>query len=160
KLDLPLRWVQPEGIHLTLKFLGQTADDRAPELSRALARTAGGARPLAVALDGFGAFPDARRPRVLWAGVAGDPALELLQHRLEQEFAPLGYPMEARTFRPHITLARTTREARPAAFATLGAVLDTLGFVETVLVETVDLMRSELRREGAVYQVIHRERLA
>ncbi|MGH7645253.1 MAG: RNA 2',3'-cyclic phosphodiesterase [Gemmatimonadales bacterium] len=167
-LDLPLRWVRPDGIHLTLKFLGETADQRAPELRSALARVAGDsggasapARPLAVALGGFGAFPDVERPRVVWAGVAGDPALELLQHGLEREFAPLGFPTEARAFRPHVTLARATRDARPADFARAGldAVLGTLEFAETVVIETLDLMRSELGRDGAVYHVLHRERI-
>ncbi len=172
-LDLPLHWVRPEGIHLTLKFLGDTPDDRAPEMCRALARAAGegggapgsapaAARPVTVALEGFGAFPDAQRPRVLWAGVAGDPALELLQHRLEREFAPLGFPTDARAFRPHVTLARAQRDARPADFtrAGLDGVLDALRFAETTLIETIDLMRSDLRRDGAVYHVMHREQLA
>jgi len=166
-LSLPLRWVRPDGIHLTLKFLGDTPDDRAPHLRHALGRAVGAdgsaraARPLVVAVGGFGAFPDVRRPRVVWAGVTGDAGLELLQHRVERELAPLGFPTEARPFRPHVTLARATRDAGAAAFARAGleAVLERLEFAETALIETLDLMRSELRRDGAVYHVLHREPL-
>src|SRR3989442_3613750 len=93
-LGLPVRWVSPEGIHLTLKFLGDVADEQEPELRAALTRAAGGGRPLPVAVRGFGVFPDYVRPRVIWAGLDPDPALELLQHRVEREFGPLGFPTE------------------------------------------------------------------
>lgn len=162
-LGLPVKWVRPEGLHLTLKFLGDVEAAREAELQGALGRAAGGAqRALPLRLGGFGAFPDESRPRVLWAGVAPDPALELLQHRVELEFAPLGFPTEGRAFRPHITLGRAARDARPGDFRAhnLGAALAALAFEETVLVETVDLMRSTLQAGGAVYDTLHRERLS
>src|SRR6266566_5084094 len=79
----PIRWVRPEGIHLTLKFLGEVAEQRDPELAAALARTVRGARALPLALGGFGAFPDFQRPLIVWVGVAPDPSLELLQNQVE-----------------------------------------------------------------------------
>src|SRR6058998_3373918 len=99
-VGLPVKWVRGEGLHLTLKFLGDVADEREAELAAALARAAAGARNLTLALGGFGVFPDFRRPRVVWVGIAPEPGLEILQHRVEQEFAPLGFPTEARAFRP------------------------------------------------------------
>ena len=78
---LPVRWVQPERMHLTLKFLGEVAADRQDELADALGRVAGSCRAVTVTVAEFGAFPDARRPRVLWAGVSPEPGLELLQHQ-------------------------------------------------------------------------------
>src|SRR2546430_1773627 len=113
ELGLPVNWVRGDGIHLTLKFLGEVGDDREAEITAALGRTAAGARTLALAPAGFGVFPDFRRPRVVWAGIAPEPGLEILQHRVEQEFAPLGFPSEARPFRPHVTLGRARREAPP-----------------------------------------------
>src|SRR5205814_1729915 len=83
--------VRGEGLHLTLKFLGDVADEREPELAAALTRAAAGVRGLALALGGFGVFPDFRRPRVVWVGIAPEAGLEILQHRVEQEFAPLGF---------------------------------------------------------------------
>jgi 2'-5' RNA ligase len=161
-LGLPVKWVRGEGIHLTLKFLGDVGEEREAELVAALARAAsgrGGARALPLALGGFGVFPDFGRPRVVWAGIAPEPRLEILQHRVEQEFAPLGFPTEARAFRPHVTLGRATREARPRDLAGLEAALARLEFAETALVSAVDLMQSTLQSGGAVYQVRHSERL-
>lgn len=157
---LPLKWVRPAGIHLTLKFLGEVADERQPELVAALGRAAAGARALTLVLSGFGVFPDFRRPRVIWVGVAPEPALELLQHHVEQQFAPLGFATEARPFRPHITLGRAGREARPRDFAGLDGELGRLEFTATVVVESVDLMQSTLQPDGAVYHVRHSERLS
>ncbi|HVH67699.1 MAG TPA: RNA 2',3'-cyclic phosphodiesterase [Gemmatimonadales bacterium] len=158
-LGLPVKWVRGEGIHLTLKFLGDVAPEREAELVAALARAAAGGRALPLALGGFGVFPDFRRPRVVWAGIAPEPALEILQHRVEQEFAPLGFPTEARAFRPHVTLGRAAREARPRDLAPLEGALAQLEFTGTALIGAVDLMQSTLQSGGAVYQVRHSERL-
>jgi 2'-5' RNA ligase len=158
-LGLPVKWVRGEGIHLTLKFLGDVDEGREAELMAALARAASGGRALPLAVGGFGVFPDFRRPRVVWAGIAPEPALEILQHRVEQEFAPLGFPTEARAFRPHVTLGRAAREARPRDLMGLEGALAALEFAETALVGAVDLMQSTLQSGGAVYQVRHSERL-
>jgi len=162
---LPVKWVRPENIHLSLKFLGDVDDGRTAELHTALQRAAGGgarneARPLMLQITGFGVFPDYHRPRVLWAGVTPDPGLELLQHGVEQAFAPLGFPTEARAFRPHVTLARASRDAKPREFAGLEEVLSEIDFDETVSVSQVDLMQSTLNPEGPVYQVKYHERLS
>jgi 2'-5' RNA ligase len=160
---LPVKWVRPENIHLSLKFLGDVDEAREPELRDALKRAAGtgpDSRPLTLQITGFGVFPDYHRPRVLWAGVTPDPGLELLQHGVEQAFAPLGFPKEARTFRPHVTLARAAREARPREFAGLEELLSGIDFDETVTVTDVELMQSTLKAEGPVYQVKYHERLS
>ena len=155
----PVKWVSGDGIHVTLKFLGDVEDEREGDLVAALRRAAVGARALSLALEGFGAFPDPERPRVVWAGIAPEPALEILQHRVEQEFAPLGFPTEARAFRPHVTLGRAARDARPRDFAGFAEALGGLAFTRTALVGALDLMRSTLQPGGAVYQVRHSERL-
>jgi 2'-5' RNA ligase len=160
--SLPVKWVRPEGLHLTLKFLGEVDEVSEPGLRAALGQVAGDARPVSLHIEGFGVFPDFRRPRIVWAGVEPEPALELLQHRVEQVFAALGFPTEARLFRPHITLGRASREARPRDFIMKGleAALTTLTFADTALVADLDLMQSTLQSGGAVYQVKHRERLS
>jgi 2'-5' RNA ligase len=159
---LPVKWVRPEALHVTLKFLGDVDDASEPDLRAALGLVAGGgeARPVSLHINGFGVFPDVRRPRIVWAGLAPDPALELLQHRVEQVFAPLGFPTEARAFRPHLTLGRAGREARPRDFTGLEGALAALTFAETAIVPDLDLMQSTLQSGGAVYQVKHRERLS
>lgn len=158
--DLPVKWVRPEAIHVTLKFLGETDEQRGPEVIAALRRAAAGARVLPLAISGFGAFPDAAHARVVWAGIEPEPALELLADAVERQFAALGFPTEARPFRPHVTLGRSRRDASRAAFGGLEQALAALSFAETVVVESVDLMRSTLQSTGAVYEVVHRERLS
>ena len=152
---LPVKWVRPEGLHLTLKFLGDVDAAREPELRAALSQTAGAGHPsgVTVHIEGFGVFPDFRRPRIVWAGIEPDPALELLQHRVEQVFAPLGFATEARPFRPHVTLGR-------GDFTGLEGTLATVSFAATTIVPHIDLMESTLQSGGAVYQVKHRERLS
>lgn len=161
---LPVKWVRPENIHLSLKFLGEVDEAREPELRAALQQAAGSraeARAITVHVEGFGVFPDYHRPRVVWAGVAPDPALELLQHGVEQAFAPLGFPTDARPFRPHVTLGRAGRDARPRDFAGLAEVLAGLQFAATVSVAAVDLMQStQSSGGGPVYQRKHHERLS
>lgn len=157
--DWPVTWVKAEALHVTLKFLGETDEQRAPELEQALHRAARGTKALALVIEGFGAFPDAARPRVLWVGVGAEPALELLQHGLEREYEALGFPVEARAFRPHLTLGRARRDARPQDFRGLGAAFDGVQFSDTVVVDSVDLMRSTLGPTGPIYERVHGERL-
>ncbi len=155
----PVKWVRPDGVHLTVKFLGDVEDAREGELRAALGRAVAGARALPLTVSGFGVFPDWSRPRVFWAGVEPDPALELFQDSVEREFAPLGFPTEARAFRPHLTLGRAARDARPRDFAGLEQLLAGLEFTGTAVVGSVDLMQSTLQSGGAVYQVRYGERL-
>ena len=147
----PVRWVRPEALHLTLKFLGDVDDAREPTLRAALGQVGGG--PVTVHIEGFGVFPDFRRPRIVWAGVARDPALELLQHRVEQVFAPLGFPSEARPFRPHVTLGRGDCRGVESSLAAIA-------FSATTIITDLDLMQSTPQSGGAVYQVKHRGRLS
>ena len=158
-----MKWVRPENIHLSLKFLGEIDAAREPELVAALKQASGARsepRPLTLQITGFGVFPDYHRPHVLWAGVTPEPGLELLQHRIEQAFAPLGFPTEARPFRPHVTLGRAARVAKPRDFKGLEAILADTAFDETVTIAEVDLMQSTLDKDGPVYQRRYHERLS
>ena len=157
---LPVKWVRPDGIHLTLKFLGEVEERRLEELGVALGEAVTGSRAVQLVIRGAGVFPDATRPRVFWAGVEPEPAIELLQNQVERVFAPLGFPTEARPFRPHLTLGRAAREARPRDFAGVEQALDALQVDASTLLDGVDLVQSTLRADGVVYQKVHRERLS
>lgn len=109
-----VRWVPPENVHLTLQFLGAVPEERVAELEGAIRAAAGDARPLSLELKGAGGFPTARRPRVVWAGVAGDVvALGALVADLGRRLAPLGFAPEERPFSAHLTLGRA-RDGRGA----------------------------------------------
>jgi len=102
------RWVRVDDLHLTLRFLGATPDERQAEIASALATAAAGVAPFRIVLSGGGAFPNASAPRVLWIGIAeGTDHLAGLVGRLNGALAPLGWPVETRPFTPHLTLART-----------------------------------------------------
>jgi RNA 2',3'-cyclic 3'-phosphodiesterase len=158
--DLPVKWVSPEGVHVTLKFLGEVGDERRDELIAALAAAAVGTRPIPLAVRGAGVFPDTERPRVFWAGVQPDGALELLADSVERSFAALGFPTEGRPFRPHLTVGRARRNARPRDFSGMDRMLEGVVVAAEAVLETVDLVRSTPGPEGSVYHTVHRERLS
>jgi len=99
------RWTRPEGIHLTLKFLGEISDVQSKQVVEALAQV-GAFEAFSVEVKGFGFFPQAHRPRVLWAGVAAPPALAGLAAKVETHMEKIGFAREDRAFSPHLTLAR------------------------------------------------------
>jgi 2'-5' RNA ligase len=114
--DWPVRWVGEAGIHVTLKFYGEVPDERADAIAESIGFAVDGVTPLAMALDGLGAFPAWERARVVWAGLQAPTALELLQDRIERGADALGFPPEGVTFRPHVTLGRVREGERlPAA---------------------------------------------
>jgi 2'-5' RNA ligase len=160
ELGLAVRWVRPEGIHVTLKFLGDVPESREPDLRAALGRAAAGGPALPLVVAGFGAFPGLNRPRVIWAGLGPDSLLQGLQRRVEEQFVPLGFPREDRPFRPHLTLGRAARDARPEPCDGLEETLLGLRHEEATVVAAVDLMQSVLQPGGAVYQLRHSERLS
>jgi 2'-5' RNA ligase len=158
--DHPIRWVRGEGLHVTVKFLGEVAAERERDIVAALERAARGARPFPLTLSGFGAFPSVARPRVVWAGCERAPPLELLQHAVEVETEELGFPVEGRPFHPHVTVGRAKRGARPTAFRNFAERLVSLVFDAEIQVTSLDLMESTLAPSGARYARRHAVELA
>jgi 2'-5' RNA ligase len=104
--EWPVRWVNADLLHVTLKFFGEVAPERYEVIAEALRYAAAGAASMPLRLEQLGAFPSARHPRVLWVGLNAPPALELLQDRLERGFEAIGFPPEGAPFKPHVTLGR------------------------------------------------------
>jgi 2'-5' RNA ligase len=150
------RWVRPEGIHLTLRFLGDVPAGAVAPLAETLAAAAAGQAVLSLAAVGLGVFPGARRPRVVWVGLAGEiGGLAGLQRRLEQALAARGFPPEERPFRPHLTLGRFGDAGPPGPVADALAAHAGRELARFELGELV-LFRSELRPSGAVYTALAR----
>ena len=101
-----VRFVSPEGIHLTLKFLGEVAEDRVGKVIEALAENVPRISPFNLKVEGLGAFPSISRPRVVWAGVKAPDELLTLAEEIEKAMVKLGFPKEERDFSPHLTLCR------------------------------------------------------
>ncbi len=118
RTDWPVRWVRPLDLHLTVKFLGATDPGRVPAIEAALRLACRGTATLPLAPRELGGFPRLTAARVLWAGYEAEPSLELLAHRVEQGCAGLGFPVEGRPFRPHVTIGRI-RESRSLARAAI-----------------------------------------
>ncbi|MFC1961008.1 RNA 2',3'-cyclic phosphodiesterase [Chloroflexota bacterium] len=152
-----VRWVRPAGIHLTLKFLGDTPAHQQEAISTALHNAASDQGPLLLRAAGLGCFPNVRRPRVVWVGLDGDMApLRALYEAVETALTPLGFPREKRGFSLHLTLGRVRREASPDAVQNLGRLIEQtkIGTLHTWTAATVSLVRSELHPDGARYTVL------
>lgn len=148
-----VRWVAAGNIHLTLKFLGDVSLNNLELLTDALRLEAGNHRKFSISVGGLGAFPSVRRPRVLWIGVEGPDALLNLQRNIESQMARLGYEKDQRSFSPHLTLGRVSRNARPEEIRAISQTVEAykLGFIGITLVSAFHLYRSDLHPEGAVY---------
>lgn len=153
--NLPVRWTPPEAYHLTLKFLGEVRSDLATRLPAALDRVSGATIPFGVEIGGVGAFPTIRRPQVIWLGVEPSPALRCLKQDLEWALADHGFERETRAFHPHITLGRTRDVDGAGAFRGLDDLAATLDFSGQMEIGSVDLMRSQMGRQGSRYSVLH-----
>lgn len=151
---MPVRWVDVEALHVTLKFLGEVRPDAVAAVEECLERVARATPPLKLVLTGFGAFPTVRRPRVLWAGVEATPELRCLKQDVEWALADCGYEAETRAFHPHLTLGRADPRDGAGAFRGLDDAIAGLDFRTEARVQTVDLMRSHLSRTGARYSVV------
>lgn len=153
----PVKWVDPHGIHLTLKFLGSIAAARTGDITSVMEEAARDITPFPLEVKGLGVFPNFKRVRVVWVGVSGDVStLKLLQQRIESSLVPLGFARESRPFTPHLTLARVREKASPSEQQDFGQVIASASF-ETAhhfTVGQVNLMRSQLTTEGAIYSQI------
>ena len=149
-----VKWVDPQGVHLTLKFLGNISVDKVSEISKAIAEVASSAAPFRLELTEFGAFPNLKAPRVAWVGLGGDlESLLRLQRGIDQALIPLGFPAEARAFSPHLTLGRVRDQAAPPERRKLGQRIASLKVQgqPSLYVDKVSLMRSQLTSKGAIY---------
>jgi len=149
-----VKWVEPENIHLTLKFLGIVLAENIQAIAEAIRRAAEGVNSFTLEIKNPGAFPNLTRVQTIWVGVAGDlKALHNLQSKLENSLKKLGYPPENRNFTPHLTLGRVRDEASLSFRQNLGKIISST-IIEsklTIQVETLSLMRSQLTRSGPVY---------
>lgn len=157
--EAELRWVRPESIHLTLRFLGESPPAKLEGVQSALQEVGARHAALVCRVGGLGRFPGGRRTRVVWVGV-DEPSggLEAMQHDLELRIAKLGYRPEERPFHPHLTLARVRREASASALLRLSEQLDRMPGAELGGLEVahLSLMRSELGPGGAAYSCLAR----
>ncbi|MBN1370069.1 MAG: RNA 2',3'-cyclic phosphodiesterase [Dehalococcoidaceae bacterium] len=157
-----LKWVAPESIHITLKFLGYVKPEMVGDIEQEIDETASAFGAFDIGLKGLGAFPSLSRPQVLWVGLSGEVGrLQMLAGQLEEQFTKLGFAAEKRRFVPHLTLARVRPGTLPGELQALAEAVSktSFNFAYPVKVNSVNLMQSRLAPEGAVYTRLHQARL-
>ncbi len=154
-----VKWIKPEAIHLTLKFLGSIDEQKAKEVKDVLNKTAKGQVPFEMSLEGLGAFPNPASPRVIWAGVKeGAQNTINLAKSLEDQLEKIGFEKEKRPFHPHLTLGRLR------SLQNKGKLSNLLGSIEfkspsTIKVTHLSLIQSTLTRSGAIYAPLYQAEL-
>ena len=149
----PVKWVDFESIHLTLKFLGDIESSRVGEIIEGIKNACVGISPFELKINGLGVFPNPARTRIAWVGlVDSTDELSLLQRNIESEMEKLEYERETRKFSPHLTLARVRDQATPDERKRFGNLVTATAFSsERITVNSVSLMQSRLTRQGALY---------
>jgi 2'-5' RNA ligase len=148
------RWVEPELLHLTVKFLGSRDPSTVGDIVQRMDRVASAYRAIPFEIGGMGAFPNLRRPAVVWMGVQADAKLELLNHDVESACADMGIPVDGRPFRPHITLGRI-RMARPESVRELASACNGINYRQHSRVHSLDLMMSHHMDGRLAYSLVH-----
>jgi len=154
--DISIGWSRIEGIHLTLRFLGDVEESRVREIGERMNAIAMPWNPIQLELRTVGVFPSVKRPRVLWCGIDGElERLSHLQARLEEKLETIGFPCESRPFTPHLTLGRFRDRASMSS-----QLIETLKlnlnervnlYVDRFTADSLSLIKSELHRSGSIY---------
>jgi len=151
-----MKWVNPQSIHLTVKFLGDIQEEHISLLKSAVQKSLAECFSFPLCCEGLGGFPSLNRPRILWAGVSGDVELfHNLVARVEEAVTSLGFPQESKPFHPHFTLARMKGQFREAGMALeKSGLLGTSHGFGTIDVDKISLYQSELHPTGATYHCL------
>jgi len=149
-----LKWVRPENLHVTLKFLGEVPETEVDAIRIALAGIRS-ERPVSLEFHSLGFFPNAKHPRVFWAGIEASPNLKKLAGDIEGAMEKRGIPRESREFSPHLTLARFERQRPPDKL--LSAILEnTQREFGSLRTNEFHLVQSKLKSSGAEYTTVAR----
>ena len=149
-----VKWVSPESIHLTLKFLGDIALTKVAEITGAMEESVTGIAPFKLHIENLGVFPNLKRIQVIWTGLTGDlNSLRRIQKNIEENMYVLGYPEEQREFTPHLTLGRVRFQPSPEETQNFVKLLTSTVYKSAyeINIESVNLMKSQLTPQGAKY---------
>ncbi len=153
---LKAKWVRPENIHLTLKFLGDIPSTDVDRVGGVMVRSLEGRGALTLSAKGLGVFPGVKRARIVWAGLTGDVgSLIEYQKAMDAALADIGFPREKRPFKGHLTLARIKGRVNPSA---LVAAVEAFGGFQTppFIVKEIILYQSQLKPTGPIYTALRR----
>jgi 2'-5' RNA ligase len=151
-----VHWTNPENIHLTLKFLGETKLEKAQSIKDNLDNIAIETKPFGLKLEGIGSFPNWRNPRIVWIGVEKSESLHLLVRQIEANMKNLGCASEIKSFSPHLTIGRVRENSRQEAIQILEKKCVSFATIMGITqITEIHLYKSDLYRSGPVYESIH-----
>lgn len=154
KYDADIKWVNPENIHLTLKFLGNTPQSLLTKINDTLNEAVLPYSPFHIKIYGTGVFPNKKHPRVIWIGIKDSEILINLRNAIEQSISSLGYQKDEKEFKPHLTLGRVRSQK---------GIMHIINNLEdfkdkdfgTIYVDNIKLMKSDLKPKGAEYSCLY-----
>jgi 2'-5' RNA ligase len=150
KHEVDVKWIIPENLHLTLKFLGGTPDDLISGIGKSLSAVVSSYAPFYIKIYSTGVFPSKKYPRVIWVGMEDSEVLRKLHGDIEDEMSGLGYKKEGKDFRPHLTIGRVRSQK-----GMMNIINEIENFKDkdfgTITVDSIKLMKSELKPKGAEY---------
>ena len=154
------RWVNPENIHLTLKFLGDINYTDIEKVSETIINAVNSHTPVSLAVKGAGVFPGIKRPRVIWVGLTGEiEKLAGMQNDIEENLEKLGFPREKRPFRGHLTLGRIKGKIDPKKLLDVMKNFEKFES-ELFIADKIFLFKSDLKSTGSVYTELMGKRLS
>jgi 2'-5' RNA ligase len=154
KHDTDIKWIMPENIHLTLRFLGATSESLVLKIRESLSTAASTCEPFPIHIQSTGAFPNDKYPRVLWTGIVDSHLLKNLRNRIEDSLSMIGFQRDDKEFHPHLTLGRVRSQKGMISFMKEFRLFRDKKF-GGFLADQVKLMRSELRPAGPLYTCLH-----
>ncbi|MFA5375349.1 MAG: RNA 2',3'-cyclic phosphodiesterase [Dehalococcoidia bacterium] len=149
-----VKWVSPEGTHMTIKFLGNIYSSQISQITTIMKTAAGKVPPLDLRLGGLGMFPNEQRPRVIWVALEGNTEpLATMQREIEKALEPLGFAPENRAFTPHLTLGRVRDNASSDDRKEIAVVVKEkkIDYEASFTLREISLMKSTLTPTGAIY---------
>ena len=155
KSDADVKWVKPENIHLTLKFLGNITEEQQIKIQEILDKNLKDFNSFKIKLDGIGAFPKIEYPRVIWAGTSGEEIMKQIAKLIDEKVNKLGFPLEERSFKAHLTLGRVRSGKNKEKLAAAIKKLGNLNGPE-FLVNNISLFQSTLTPTGSIYKLLHK----
>ncbi|MBI9035070.1 MAG: RNA 2',3'-cyclic phosphodiesterase [Bacteroidales bacterium] len=155
-----IKWVPVDHIHITLKFLGNTPSKDVPLIQEVIGKSTNFRKQKILVRD-FGAFPNRKKPSVLWIGIRPDKNLRQLQQYFEEELNNLGYPLEDRSFKPHLTLGRVKRNISTHQNELISKLLEDNQIKEVGIFnfQNVVFFESQLSKSGAIYKPLFKVKL-
>lgn len=154
KYDADIKWVNPENIHLTLKFLGNTPQSLLTKINETINEAVLPYSPFYIKIYGTGVFPNKKHPRVIWIGIKDPEILINLRNAIEQSISSLGYQKDEKEFKPHLTLGRVRSQK---------GIMHIINNLEdfkdkdfgSIYVDNIKLMKSDLKPKGAEYTCLY-----